>query len=286
MGPLTPDQRTALLSGIQMVSAAGYRMSFTIVDDNGLAALILARMPDAIIIYRFVAGDHDPNPHLDNCQYQTGAFWFDFIWPHDQVREATYHQFVNEWEGNFDSLGCYTGYGQFYIQLGAYARPRGVVATYGDFSVGTPPDANNKASGEQARFMELTAMFRDAVANGNPINVHLYSPEGAGAWDMKPGKDYYTMRWEQIASRYPQARIIAGEGGNFGDGGRTFDPDKTPFCMKQMAGLLRASPFFSQFLGLHWWGVVDGNSHRDWAKDDITPILPWFFQWSITGQPV
>lgn len=270
-----------------MVSAAGYRMSFTLVDQNDLVGPILRVMPDAIITVRFVATAFDPNPHLGNGQYQTGQFWFNQLWPHmADTPDATFHQFVNEWEGNRGPITEYPGFASFYLQLGAACRPFGVVPTFGDFSSGTPPDATDTVNGEAQRYAALKPMFDDALLRQYPINMHLYSPEGAGAWDVTAGAPYYVLRFEQTAARFPGIPIVAGEGGNFGDGGRTFDAEKTPICMQQMARLLYASPYFAHFLGLSWWGVVDGVQHPDWKNDDITPILPWYFRWSLLGQPV
>lgn len=260
-------------------------MSFTIVDEPGLAVLIKSLMADAILIYRWVASDHDPNPARSDTDFWTGEAWFNKLWPAEsQGAGSDFFQFVNEWEGNTAADVFYQNFATFYTQLGNACLARRVMPTFGDFSVGTPPDANNVQSGEAARFKLLDSMFVFASMYKIPVNVHLYSPEGAGAFDMKPGEGFYTMRWEQIAVRYPLIQIIGGEGGNFGAGGRTFDPVKTPACMQQYADMLRFSPYFHQFLGVHWWGVVDGNVHRDWAADDITTILPWFFGWSVHGQ--
>ena len=102
---------------------------------------------------------------------------------------------------------------------------------------------------------------------------------------MTPGAPYYVMRWEQGASRYPGCQFVAGEGGNYGAGLGPYSPVDTPNCMRQTVRMLRASPYYDQFLAMHWWGQVDENAHPDWKGVDITPCFPWFFDWSCAGQP-
>lgn len=258
-------------------------MSFTVVDASELVQAILVVMPDAIVIYRWVGTASDPNPRGEGGVFCTGQAWFDKLWGQEsQGTGATYWQFVNEWENNEQPLVDYQRFGVFYRQLGNVCLPRGIVPTCGDFSSGTPPDANDATQG--LLFAALDTMFQDAAARKIPINQHLYSAQGAGAFDMAPGSPFYFMRWEQIASRYPSIQIIAGEAGNYGDGGRVYDATLTPQCMRQAAKMLRASPYYGQFLGANWWGVVSEEAHPDWKGNDWSGAFTWFFNWSCNGQ--
>jgi hypothetical protein len=146
-------------------------------------------------------------------------------------------------------------------------KENGTFCTVGDFSVGTP---------SMQAIPILKPMLQEAARLGMWFNYHCYSSQTAqGNTDMAFEAEWFAMRWQQIAEGVPDLKIVGGETGN--SGGNGLYRQETPNLMQQFADMVKTDP---RFVSGNWWEVVSGTAHQDWAKDDWTSILPWYFNWA------
>jgi hypothetical protein len=264
--PANPDQREKLIAMCDVLHRAGKPLSVvTIVNDAWLVAEIRRVSPTTWINFRVVFSDRDKWPDFANNE--TGDTWFAYLWPHlSQGVGASSYQFANEWYSKETDVHTLTAWANMYTRLCKVCRFNQVICTVGDFSMGTIEDYHMDIFDE---------MFRTAAELGCPLDYHSYSANNRdGATNLSAGAEWFFMRWEKIAKKYPTLKILGGEIGNSGDGndGHLFRPE-TPALMRQGAQMLTDSPYAGQYIGGAWWEIVDPRK-GDFGMDDFTPILP------------
>ncbi len=263
---------------------------FNCVMESGLPQFVKAILPEALVFYRVVFGTHDPAPRGADNAWSSGRDWFLRLWPHMSPLRDFVDAFIfaNEWFGNQEPEDQVRRFVQFYGEL-IDVLPPGVHCTVGDWGPGSP---GYPTVPDEAHQLPLMApLFEQVIATGNWVNMHLYSPEynpqqgvvEDGALDMAVGAPYYVMRWETIAARHPEIKIIAGEGSNAGKDrtGRVgvFRPE-TLNLMRQARTMIRRSPYAQNLAGICWWwwgwAEMHTNAEADWSRDDWSSLTP---QW-------
>jgi hypothetical protein len=309
LGPIGGIQSTrwqALEQGAQYCTDRGVKLAWQFTNEPGGPPRFRLIMPGARIGYRRVYTGHDPAPGIRALlpsdgefvlnsrgeitplirhtslrgaiaySFANGADWFNRFWnaEYSQIQGVDYFSFANEWFLNGQSKERVSGFAQFYVELMKACLPF-CECTVGDFSVGTP---GLPSIPQEANDIEwLAPMFETAERLGMPADFHTYDlPDPAGG--IMP-REYTWLRWQPYVERWPNLLIWAGEAGP--EGSRLFRPE-TQGRMMNYADVMW--PLRNLIAGCEWCicdPVVQQNPEGNWSGDDWTPILPWFFPWTV-----
>lgn len=261
-------------------------------------------MPDCLIFTRECFTSHDPTPRglrgwlarrvpavravwspkAANTMW-TGEAWFLKYWPLlSQNVGADVYVFTNEWFSNRQSHEDVDSFIRFFDQLIDAAEKYGALwgfkirVTVGDFSVGTPGFPTIPA--ERYDVQAMQALMDKCAWLGHYWNMHLYDLHfGVDLVDRR----YTIQRPDAVLAGHPTIQSVAGELAN--DGLDVGHKDGL-FGGEQSLAFMRV--FSTMVKKGCWWLLCDPAPYRDipearWDLDDISPILPAYFEWVLSS---